>query len=80
MVLKHGYQTWLLRRVFGGHFYLKQDCIAENIHQWNAKVSGVSFFVIDNFTSFLLSMTVLVTKLFSDQTLTECFCEVNEIF
>ena len=69
MVSKHGYQTWLLRRVFGGHFYLKQDCIAENINQWNAKVSGVTFFVIDNFTRFLFSMTVLVTKLFRDQTL-----------
>ena len=69
MVSKHGYQTWLLRRVFGAHFYLKQDCTAGNINQWNAKVSGVTFFVIDNFTRFLLSMTVLVTKLFRDQTL-----------
>ena len=69
MVSKHGYQTWLLRRVFGAHFYLKQDCIAGNINQWNAKVSGVTFFVIDNFTRFLLCMTVLVTKLFRDQTL-----------
>ena len=43
LYIKHGFVYKLIWRVFRAHLYSKWNCIAENIDQWNVKLSGVGF-------------------------------------